>query len=421
MDVIDAIKLAEAFIEEARTRVEKTDYGGEPDLTFAEKWRRATAEHPMPDVKSLAAVIEAVFWATTLAEERRPCRPRLVYTAPAQRSDPAHVFAVPEPLTAQAIRKLAPAHASVGYLSWDVINGEPTLTGIRQGHKKECLDVSIVGPAPGAINLSWVYERLLSFSGGQMRRRFECGFAGSTVVSALASQTLNNVTASLVFSAIDEVLEAGHGGSFWIAGDRSKLPGVHIGRALLDDPRPLLERFTGSNQLRDRRHWLAHVARLSAVDGAVLLDGGGSVLGFGCFIDLPGPVPIRWITPTVEERITTSFDMFSGGRHRSAVQFCSSCGPAAAIVVSEDGRMIAMAGTGAADPVFCAEVVTLGMFGGTNVSLAHMKLSAEELGASCWVGASLPPLPAARGLKATGAGGTFRPTSTKSCGNRTLR
>jgi hypothetical protein len=367
--VIDGLKLAKAFIEEAQGRVKRNTYTSEPHLSFQAKWRRMTADRPVPSAKPLAAVIEAVFWATTLSEERRPCRPRLVYSPRDREPEGAHFLRRPLPVTAQAIRKLAPAHASVGYLSWKVVGGRPVLTGFRQGHKKEAWDMTIAGPSPGTINLGWYSERLVSLNGGELKRYSKSRFAGSTVVSELSRLALEGrdlLTPAWLFNTIDEVLEGGHGGSFWIVGNSKQAKHVIMGYELKDDRRPLFKRFRGAKEFQAQHQWLLHVARLTAIDGAVLLDGAGRTLGFGCFMELKSKdVPIRWITPDVAEERSTSFKMFKGGRHRAAVEFCSSCKPAFAIVVSEDGRMIAMAGAGPGRSVICAEVARMGMYGGT--------------------------------------------------------
>jgi hypothetical protein len=132
---------------------------------------------------------------------------------------------------------------------------------------------------------------------------------------------------------ISAIASAGVGGAVWILRETLDVKGIQIGYPIHRDDRPLPERF------EQRSKWLESVGHLAAVDGAVLLDSHLRVLGFGAFIDIPDlPREVSFVSGSsnVEKHLSREL---GGGRHRSAVEFCSRFAPAAAIVVSEDGRI----------------------------------------------------------------------------------
>lgn len=94
-----------------------------------------------------------------------------------------------------------------------------------------------------------------------------------------------------------------------------------------------------SNLIRpDVDHWLRFIARLSQVDGAVLLNGKFELLGFGCVIRDRNPPKIVHrmsgaIDPNPMKVTITNFGM----RHSSVFALCSAAPEVLAFVVSQDG------------------------------------------------------------------------------------
>lgn len=87
---------------------------------------------------------------------------------------------------------------------------------------------------------------------------------------------------------------------------------------------------------------VAFVARLSAVDGAVLVDEHLNIAGFGAFIDfdpgLDSETKIMQRNADVSRWTEIELSKVGGARHQSAVRFCKGqSGPALAIIVSQDG------------------------------------------------------------------------------------
>jgi DisA bacterial checkpoint controller nucleotide-binding len=135
--------------------------------------------------------------------------------------------------------------------------------------------------------------------------------------------------------------------------EKQDIAAIHIGNQIQHDERPLPERH------EPRSKWLESVGHLAAVDGAVLLDSHLRVLGFGAFIEVADSTKnVGCISEAGKVEKRPAKDL-GGGRHRSAVEFCSRFAPAAAIVVSEDGRISLIWAT-AHDEVFWVPMSILG-------------------------------------------------------------
>ena len=153
------------------------------------------------------------------------------------------------------------------------------------------------------------------------------------------------------------ISDQGHGGALWIVRDPSALAnsGVRIGVRVNDVGPALLDR-----KYDERVRWLETIGHLGGIDGAVVLDGSARLLGFGAFIPTPGDALVfryhKDKGPTMSSAST-----IGGGRHRSAIQFCAACAPAAAYVVSEDGRISFFASDRPNSIPLCAEIVSLGV------------------------------------------------------------
>jgi hypothetical protein len=84
------------------------------------------------------------------------------------------------------------------------------------------------------------------------------------------------------------------------------------------------------------------IARLAAVDGAVVLTSRARLVGFGAKIALKAPPPrVAWILPSSERQMVNECELegLGGMRHQSAARFVGANHKCAALVVSEDGPM----------------------------------------------------------------------------------
>ena len=82
------------------------------------------------------------------------------------------------------------------------------------------------------------------------------------------------------------------------------------------------------------------IARLAAVDGAVVLTSRARLVGFGAKIALKAPPPhVAWILPSSERQMVNECELegLGGMRHQSAARFVGTNHKCAALVVSEGG------------------------------------------------------------------------------------
>jgi hypothetical protein len=352
--MIDPVRLARLVHEEARmlaahvSRHEEAS-PGEGVLTAA------LGRLPLPAREDLAHVLREVFWASTLVDEGRPCRPRLLYLPASDRTRPAHWLTQPVPLSRESLRKLAPAQGPFGYLIWSPIARRAVITGVQARQDDDAEDLVVAAPASGAIDVSWFSFRILTMRDGKVhglsRRalpdsRDACGLVGD-VIGAFEPLFLNTTVRAIV--------EHAHGGAVWLVREGRTLRSLRMDRRIAHDARSLLERFPVEEA---RKQWLVSIAHLAGTDGAVVLDSTFRMLGFGVFIPSK---PVRVVRRLHDgSRETISSAQLGGGRHRSAAQFCARFAPAAAVVVSVDGRVSVMAAEGRDQMPWCAEVVSLG-------------------------------------------------------------
>lgn len=356
--MIDHVTLANVIDEEARIRAQQLPPGSDTTLTAAERLARQLQKSPLPPTERLAVVLEEMFWASLLEEEGRPCRPRLLYTLGDGASTSGHWFDEPVPLSRETLRKLAPIQGRHGFLTWTIGARGPVIIGVETTPG----DAFIVSaPAPGAIDAVWSGWRILTMRGGEVRRLSTCALPDATKVFDVVKDAIGGMPNVLV-STLLTIAEDGHGGSLWLVSESSRGPtprtiaGVRMGVVLKPGPPPL-ERFADE---ADRQRWIASVAHLASVDGAVVLDAAARILGFSAFVETGPPVPLIELLPSGGTRRISSPDT-GGGRHRAAAEFCRRVAPGAALVVSSDGRISVFAARRRDQPPLFSEVISLGM------------------------------------------------------------
>ncbi len=356
--MIDRAALAAVIDEEARLRALKMPGDSSPDLDPAARLARQLQKSPLPPTERLAVVLEELFWASLLEEEGRPCRPRLLYTLGDHASTSGHWFEEAVPLSREALRKLAPTQGRHGYLTWTIGMRGPVIVGIETKPGDAFL---LSAPAAGAIDAVWSRWRILTMRGGEIQRLSTCALPDATKVFDVVKDAIGGMP-NLLVSTLLTIAEDGHGGSLWLVSESTRNPqprsiaGVRMGHVLEPGPPPL-ERFVDE---ADRQRWIASVAHLASVDGAVVLDAAARIIGFSAFVETGAPVPLIELLPSGGTRRISSPDT-GGGRHRAAAEFCRRVAPGAALVVSSDGRISVFAARRRDQPPLFSEVISLGM------------------------------------------------------------
>jgi hypothetical protein len=238
---------------------------------------------------------------------------------------------------------------------WDIESKTPEVIGVEGRQGGNPFDFAVAAPSDGALDISWWCFRLVAVRGGRVDRLSSTGLPNMQGELDIVRQLLGDFAPVFLGRTIEAIASEGHGGAVWIVGKERAVDGIQIGYPVTLDKRPVPERF------EQRLPWLKSVGYLAAVDGAVLLDSQLRVLGFGAFVNIPDQ------QDKVAYRSAEGVDMveprqLGGGRHRSALQFCREYAPAAAVVVSEDGRITVMK-AGPDRKVMCAPISVLGFSG----------------------------------------------------------
>jgi hypothetical protein len=333
--MIDSQNLTDILLKEARFFAQRMQFDDAAALMPDEKFARLLEMHPLPEPKEISSVFEEVFWASLLTEEGRPCRPRLLYAPRQECMRPAvHRLANPVPLTREALRKLAPVQGPLGYLTWDCVSGAAEVTGIQGREGGDPSNFIVTAPKNGALDVSWSCARLLALRAGRLDRLSQIALPGMHDALDMVRKLTGNFEPMFLGTTIRAVANTGHGGAFWILREGCLPDGVNIGYPI-QRAEPMLR----EQRYEARSTWLESLGYLAGSDGAVLLDSCVRLLGFGAFIDISKDA--RDVTLFSSEGNATKTDAatLGGGRHRSAIEFCVRFAPAAAIVVSEDGRV----------------------------------------------------------------------------------
>ena len=351
--MIDIAELTNAVFQETRLLGESMKFDN-LELSADEQFARACAQFPLPTKEAAATVIEEVFWASLLTEESRPCRPRLMYSPRSKdRGHSAHWLDTPIHLDRDSLRKLTPTQGSLGYLIWDSVREYPEIIGLEGSHGGVDVDFTISAPSYGALDISWHCLRIIAFRAGRLDCRSKDFLPNESSALNVVWRLLGSFEPVYLGHAIRSITKEGHGGAVWTMGEGRDLKGIQIGHPIQRSSPPSREQY------QQRFKWLESVGNLAAVDGAVLIDSQLRVLGFGCFVDLPdSPREVSCLVGSskIEKRQSKSL---GGGRHRSAIEFCCRFAPAAAIVVSEDGR-ISLMWAAPNEPPFWAPLSVLG-------------------------------------------------------------
>jgi len=343
--VINAPEVAQSVLGEARVLAGQAHFDDPTFCTPDQKLQKMSETAPLPSPSELASVIEHVFWASLLTEERRPTRIRLSLPTPkveVHGSGPGAgiVFirlASDESLSAANLRRLCQVYdPESSFVSLSFVDHVPVLRGIGALISRDTVPefFTILSFRPGVLDFSWSNARLARFAQGQL-----AVLSQATGLAALmedwVQSVFDNTRVQLVLSvATKSIAEHGHGGSLWLANDASESLGCAIGYRSVPAP-PLVQRFP---EVEMCHAYGRAIGRLSGIDGAVVLSGDSNLIGFGAFIDLDQALRVERIRGDGSTEVVPVEEV-GGGRHRSAVTFCARHVPSMAIVHSEDGAV----------------------------------------------------------------------------------
>ncbi|HEV8429592.1 MAG TPA: hypothetical protein VGQ41_16950 [Pyrinomonadaceae bacterium] len=327
-----------------------------------------------PDAESIAAIIDATFWASFRPEEGRFPKISIAYLSPEQAKQPM-VFEHPLPLTAGVLTKLAPAveRPEIHLGVWN--HGEELrVWGTTRSIPSFCFVLEDIEPGLLVVKhrrLDGIgkYANVAVLKGEQVKVIDEKGTslpdcpALLKALLAFTAAATNGPQHSLnVLVQLSASMRAqGHGGSLLVVPSGPDRWRDSIAQPILYSVTPafsalseLLRHKVGEEE-EGRRQWQSALRRavdtiggLTAVDGATVINDQYEVLAFGAKIRRhEGSPPVdRWV---ITEPIVGNLPIVvqptehGGTRHLSAAQFVYDQRDALALVASQDGKFTVFA------------------------------------------------------------------------------
>jgi hypothetical protein len=327
---------------------------------------------PQPDAQSIAAIIDATFWASFRPEEGRFPKISLAYLPPEQAGQPM-VFEHQLPLTAAVLTKLAPAveRPEIHLGVWTYGN-ELKVWGTTRSIPSICFVLEDIEPGLLVVKHRRLdgfgkYANVAVLKGEQVKVIDEKGTSlpdcPSLLKALLAFTTAatNGPHHSLnVLVQLSASMRAhGHGGTLLVVPSGTERWRESTVQPILYSITPafaaLSELLRQQVDEEDQRQWESALRRtvdtiggMTAVDGATVINDQYEVLAFGAKIRLPERSSLveQWVVtePIVGNLPVVVHPTEHGGtRHLSAAQFVHDQRDALSLVASQDGRFTVFA------------------------------------------------------------------------------
>jgi len=327
---------------------------------------------PQPDARSIAAIINATFWASFRPEEGRFPKISLAYLPPEAARLPM-VFEHPLPLTAGVLRKLAPAveRPEIHLGVWNH-GDELKVWGTTRTIPSFCFVLEDIEPGLLVVKHRRLdgfgkYANVAVLKGEQVKVVDEKGTSLPDCPSLLKALLAFTAAATngphhslnILVQLSASMRAQGHGGTLLVVPAGNESWRESIAQPILYSITP---RFAALSDLlrqeveeEDRRSWESAVRRvvdtiggMTAVDGATVINDQYDVLAFGAKIRRrEGTPPVdKWIItePIVGNLPVVVHPTEHGGtRHLSAAQFVNDQRDSLALVASQDGRFTVFA------------------------------------------------------------------------------
>jgi hypothetical protein len=368
-----------------RIRAEFQQYDGTQRRMAAE-----TVSPELPSHQMLADLLDVAFWASLTTNEGRPTRVRIAMV-PTGSVDTVLAFKYPIAYTEEEVTRLAPAAWSTGWLAVDVTRAPGWIWGISRGPLYEKLGaLTIEISDPGIIRVGFgPLQSFVIFAGrSAVSSRGGRDVALTARLGAMLGKDLAATSVAegstawrecLALSALARmVLEDRHGGTLLVVPNGA----VAYLDSLKDSLKPFIHQFMRPDtSVRDSivaaQHqevsaasaltrlermavaddvksamlaafsqvsWhpetvLRPIARLAAVDGAVVLTDDLQIVGFGAMISVEPDPDVYRVTAWPEHVDSVHIEEAGGARHQSAVRFVGQHRDSIALVISHDGHL----------------------------------------------------------------------------------
>jgi hypothetical protein len=339
----------------------------------------------VPTRRMLAELLEVAFWASLTTNEGRPTRVRMAMARTGS-LDSVLAFRDPVPYREEEIARLAPAAASTGWLAVDSHQVPSSIWGISRQPISDRLGAIIVDVSdPGIVRVGMgPFQSFVVFAGRSttspratrdlaLTARLRAALGKELVTGDIAAASIAWRECEALTMLARMVLEDRHGGTLlvvpestgaWLASldpfthqflepDRSvRASFLSTQHSATSEPAlARLEQADLSDSFRSAMFsaiaqasshpegLLRPIARLAAIDGAVVLTSDLDVLGFGAMIKVEA-VPEVYLASALPEQVDRiRIEDVGGTRHQSAVRFVGQHRESVALVISHDGHL----------------------------------------------------------------------------------
>ena len=324
----------------------------------------------LPDAPTLAAIIDAAFWASLRREEGYSPLISLAFVSPQQVVSPL-MFERSLPLGSKALTKLAPAVERPGiHLGVWPEGDELRVWGATRYLPALCCVLEVFAPGLLAVKRSrskesGKYVNVAVIQGDEVKVLDERAATDPdcpgllTSLLGLESQFATNGNVSVLIQLAVSIREHRRGGTLLVTSAGSESWQESILHPITYSVAPtysvLADLMRIDPERRPDRTWQDTVTRavdgiagLTAVDGATLITDSYDLLAFGAkIVRRSGWPQVSQVilTEPVEDSVPTIADpaQIGGTRHLSAAQFVHDQRDAMAMVASQDGRFTVFA------------------------------------------------------------------------------
>ena len=342
---------------------------------------------PEPDARTVAAIIDATFWASLRREEGHSPKISLAFLPPEQAGQQPLIFERRLALDPRVLTKLAPAVERPGIHLGIWHEGEELYVwGATRTIPSFCFVLEVVEPGLLVVKHRRIdgfgkFANVAVLKGEQVKVVDEHGDtlpdcpALLTTLLGFAAPSSWDDSANVLVQLAVSMRAHGRGGTLLVVP-----AGTEEWRESIVHPIPysVVPAFSGLSELmrqdvgeRDGSLWQGALRRavdgtagLTAVDGAAVMSDRYELLAFGAKIDRPqrsAPVERMVVTEPVVGSVPAIVHpaQHGGTRHLSAAQFVHDQRDALALVASQDGRFTLFAWAPCEEMVHAHRVDTL--------------------------------------------------------------
>ena len=323
----------------------------------------------LPSKESLLDVCSILLNASCLPEEGRYSAFRVCFISPGSEYLDSYIyshvclFSEPIELSTGKLHKLSPAlNAEISCLMLDVARKPYSMIGILSAHTSLFENLmtfsskgtrmpripNILVEKPGRLEFCCGETPLVCYSAGEVTHFRTNTFTSTLVADQLRNGSSVQETDRLLFlyKIMSLIHSYEHGGHVFVVPNGTSLPDI------VDVKYRLPAHLFGDNKgdhlsidtarKKDISVYADLIARLSCVDGGVVINKNLDLIGFGAqaIVDLTNIAPPKMRFVTSDDQVDTGKKFNDNGmRHRACYRFCELIDDSVAVIFSQDGSI----------------------------------------------------------------------------------